>query len=64
MAKEMVLEGGQLAAIQHCANQACLVLVVGAAAVTAATVVVSGSIVVIGNMAYWVERKASCARSP
>ena len=60
MAKHLVLEGGQVAAIQHCENQGCIALVVGASVVTAATIVVSGSIVVVGNMAYWLERKSRC----
>jgi hypothetical protein len=60
MAQHLVLEGGQVAAIQHCENQGCLALIVGASVVTAATIVVSGSIVVVGNIAYWLERKARC----
>ena len=60
MAKLLVLEGGQVAVIQHCKNQGCVALVVGASVVTAATIVVSGSIVVVGNMAYWLERKSRC----
>ena len=60
MAKHLVLEGGQVAAIQRCENQGCVALIVGASVVTAATIVVSGSIVVIGNIAYWLERKARC----
>jgi hypothetical protein len=60
MAKQMVLEGGQVAAIQHCENQGCIALIVGASAVTAATVIVSGSIVIVGNIAYWLERTARC----
>lgn len=60
MAKQLVLEGGQVAAIQHCENQGCVALIVGASVVTAATIVVSGSIVVVGNIAYWLERKARC----
>jgi len=60
MTKHMVLEGGQVAAIQQCANEGCVALIVGAAAVTAATVIVSGTIVVVGNLAYWFERNARC----
>jgi len=60
MAKQLVLEGGQVAAIQHCENQGCIALIVGASVVTAATFVVSGSIVVVGNIAYWLERNARC----
>jgi hypothetical protein len=60
MVNHMVLEGGQVAAIQHCQNQGCVALIVGASVVTAATVIVSGTIVVAGNVAYWFERKARC----
>ena len=60
MARQLVLEGGQVAAIQRCENQGCVALIVGAGAVTAVTLVVSGSIVVVGNIAYWLERKAQC----
>ena len=60
MANHMVLEGGQVAAIQRCENQGCLALIVGASVVTAATLIVSGSIVIVGNMAYWLERKQQC----
>ena len=63
MANHLVLEGGQVAAIQHCENQGCLALIVGASVVTAATVIVSGSIVVVGNVASWLERKARCQPS-
>lgn len=64
MAKQMVLEGGQVAAIQHCENQGCVALVVGASAVAAASVIVSGSVVVAGNIAYWLERQARCQAPP
>lgn len=60
MAKHLVLEGGQVAAIQRCENQGCVALIVGAGVVTAATIIVSGSIVVVGNLAHWLERKSRC----
>ena len=60
MANHLVLEGGQVAAIQRCENQGCIALIVAAGVVTAATVIVSGSIVVVGNVASWLERKARC----
>jgi hypothetical protein len=56
----MVLQTVQLAEINHCANQSCLVLVVGAAATAAASLIVSGSVVVVGNAVYWVEKRSSC----
>lgn len=61
MAKHLVLDGGQVAAIQRCENQGCVALIVAAGVVTAATVVVSGSIVLIGNIVYWLERRSRCA---
>jgi len=60
MVNHMVLEGSQVAEIQGCQNQGCVALVVGAGVFTAATVVISGTIVVVGNVAYWFERKARC----
>ena len=60
MVNHLVLEGVQVAAIQRCENQACMALIVSAGVVTAATVIVSGSIVVVGNVASWLERKARC----
>jgi hypothetical protein len=64
MANHMVLEGGQVAAIQRCENQGCVALVVAASAVTAATVIISGTIVIIGNVAYWFEKQARCNPQP
>ena len=60
MVNHMVLEGSQVAEIQGCQNQGCVALVVGAGVFTAATVVISGTIVVVGNVAYWFERRARC----
>ena len=60
----MELQAVQVAAINHCTNQGCGVVVIAALGVTAASAIVSGSIVVIGNMAYWAERRAGCAAPP
>ena len=56
----MELQALQLAEINHCSNQGCVALVIAAAGLTAATAVVSGSIVIIGNVGYWAERRAGC----
>ena len=37
VSNHMVLEGVQVAAIQHCANQGCIALIVGASVFTAAS---------------------------
>ena len=60
----MELQAVQLAEINHCSNQGCGVVVIAALGVTAASAIVSGSIVVIGNIAYWAERRAGCAAPP
>ena len=60
VARHMVLEEVQIAAIQHCANEGCVALIVAASAVTAATLIVSGTIAITSNVAYWVERKYNC----
>lgn len=60
MANHMVLEPVQVAAIQSCSNQGCIALIVGAGVATAASVVISGTIVVAGNVAYWFERASQC----
>ena len=41
--------------------QVCELAVIGALGLTAASAVVSGSIMVVGNVAYWAERQATCA---
>ena len=60
MQKQMILEGTQVAAIQGCVNNGCAALVAAAGIVTATTAIVSGSIVIVGNVVYWIERQASC----
>jgi len=60
----MTLQMVQLAEINRCANQGCEVMVIAAVGVTAASAIVSGSIAIIGNVAYWAERRAGCAPPP
>ena len=61
VAKQMTLQPVQLAAIQGCSNQGCAALLVGAGATAAASVVVSGSISIVGNIVYWLERLGTCS---
>jgi hypothetical protein len=60
VSRHMVLQEVQVAAIQGCQNEGCVALVVFAGAVSAASVVVSGTIVITGNIAYWLEKQAQC----
>jgi hypothetical protein len=56
----MELQAVQVAEINHCSGQSCAGMVLVGAGLAAASAVVSGSIVLIGNMVYWAERRADC----
>lgn len=62
VSNHMVLDVVQVAAIQQCANQGCVALIVGAGVVSAASAMISGTIVVAGNIAYWFEKQTQCRR--
>jgi hypothetical protein len=49
--KSMTLEAHQVASLGQCSNEGCV-----------ATAVVSGSVVVAGNVVYWVEEKRQCLK--
>ena len=57
----MALQPVQLNAIGHCNDGACAAIVLG---VSAASAIVSGSIVVVGNIAWWADHRASCMVAP
>ena len=56
----MELESVQIAALGNCRNEGCTALLVTAGATAAASAVISGSIVVVGNAVYWFEKQGSC----
>jgi hypothetical protein len=58
--RHMVLDAQQVGAIGHCSNEGCLTLLVAMGAVSAVSAVVSGSVVVVGNVMYWFEKRSSC----
>lgn len=60
VSRRMVLQEVQVAAIGGCQNEGCVALVLAAGVVGAASAVVSGTIVVSGNIAYWLERRSQC----
>ena len=63
VAKHMTLQEVQVAAIGGCQNQSCVATILALGATTAASIIVSGSIVIVGNIAYWLERQATCRRA-
>jgi hypothetical protein len=62
--RQMTLQPVQLAAIQGCSNTGCVALLAVAGATAAASAVVSGSIVIVGNAVYWLERQGTCGGEP
>lgn len=63
--KEMTLEPLQLASIGGCANEGCAALLALAGVTAAASTVVSGSVAIVGNVVYWMERVGSgCQPAP
>jgi len=60
LARYMTLDMQQVGGFGGCSNQGCAVLLVTLGAVTMASAVVSGSIVVAGNVVYWFERRGQC----
>lgn len=62
VAKHMELTTVQVAGIQQCANDSCAAALVVIGATAAASAVISGSIVVVGNVVYWFEKQGRCQR--
>lgn len=60
--RQMVLDVHQVGYFGGCANNGCVALLVGAGAVATASAVISGSIAVVGNVVYWLERRGQCFR--
>jgi hypothetical protein len=60
IAKQSELKPVYVAALGGCKDEQCAGLLVFAGAVTAASAVISGSIVVIENIVYWLEKQKQC----
>ena len=63
VARQMTLREVQVAAIGGCQNQSCVGMILALGATAAASAIVSGSIVIVGNIAYWLERQSTCRRA-
>ena len=62
MRREVTLEAAAVGQMVSCNAQDCAVLLVGMGVVAAASLVVSGSLAIVGNVVYWLEHEASCKR--
>ncbi|MBL8287222.1 MAG: hypothetical protein JNL85_04485 [Rubrivivax sp.] len=60
--REVHLEAAVLGQFHSCAGQECSALLVTLGVVSAATLVVSGSLAVVGNVVYWMEHEVNCRR--
>lgn len=62
MKRQMNLEVHQVGVITGCSNESCAAALVVFGAITAVSVVVSGSVMVVGNVVYWLEKQGHCIR--
>ena len=62
--RHMTLDAYEIAAFGGCRNEGCAELLVLAGAVSAASLVVSGSVVAVGEVVYWLEAKGRCLTVP
>lgn len=63
VAKHMDLEPVQIAYIEGCHGQECSAVLAVFGATAAASAVISGSIVIVGNVVYWFEKQGKCRRA-
>ena len=60
LTRHVTLEAAALGQFHACQGRGCEMLLVSAGVVTAASAVVSGSIALVGNAVYWIERQGRC----
>jgi hypothetical protein len=60
--RQMILQAEQMPVMGHCRGEECGAMLAVFGAVSAATAVISGSIVVVGNVVYWFEKQNQCRR--
>jgi len=60
--RQMELQPVQIGGFGRCRDRECAVILVAAGATAAASAIVSGSIVVVGNVVYWFEKQGRCQR--
>jgi hypothetical protein len=62
LTRQMTLETAVIGGFQSCSGDGCAAMLAAMGAVTAASMVVSGSIALVGNVVYWFERQGRCNR--
>jgi hypothetical protein len=64
VSRRVELKPVQVQVIERCEGSECGLLLAGYGVVAAASVVVSGSIAVAGNVVFWLEEQGRCVRKP
>lgn len=64
MTRQVTLEAAVVGGFTSCAGEGCAAMLATLGVVTAASVVVSGSIAIVANTVYWLERQGRCVRGP
>jgi hypothetical protein len=62
VAKHMELEVVQVGSLMGCGGADCGYLLALAGATAAASAVISGSIAIVGNVVYWLEKQGQCLK--
>ena len=62
--RQVTLQAAYLGGFQSCAGEGCAAMLATMGIVTAASVVVSGSIALVGNIVYFMELQGRCQRPP
>jgi len=62
--RKAIMQPHQIGTLMGCQDEGCGVLLIAAGAVTVASAVISGSVVVVGNVVYWLEKQGQCLNPP
>jgi hypothetical protein len=60
--RQITLEAAVLGGFHSCSGDGCAAMLATMGFVTAASLVISGSIAIVGNVVYWAEKQGRCQR--
>jgi hypothetical protein len=58
--RRMTLQAAVIGSFRSCNGDGCAVMLAATGAVAAASLVISGSIALVGNVVYWLQRQGEC----
>ena len=62
--RKMTMQPYQVGSLMGCRDEGCVTGLVAAGVVSAASAVITGSVVLVGNVAYWLEKQGQCLNPP